>query len=575
MKIAKRPRTIYSAFWAIFLTLATVACQPPKSSLEPVAHPHSGDYYSINNDYYHPARDLGPLFHDVQMQQLFDDGKTFVDMVAKRNPQEILADYLSVKEHADFQLAKFVDRNFLPPVATAVSPAAAISGSQTITDTQTMLEHIETLWPQLTRAADVRDNFYSSLLPLPHPYVVPGGRFREIYYWDSYFTMQGLVLSDQKHLARDMVRNFAWLIDTVGHIPNGNRSYYLSRSQPPFFAAMVALLRERGLARPGEFLPHLQAEYAFWMRGVDEVQPGQADLRVVKMPDGSVLNRYFDNLATPRPESYREDISTATHSDAQNQEKIFRNLRAAAESGWDFSSRWLADGRTLATIRTTEIVPVDLNSLLYNLELEISRQFTAMDNTAMANRYADKAQQRAQAVNRWLWNSKRKRYGDYLFETRRFAETDSLAMVYPLYFSLASADQAEAIAELLQRDFLKAGGLVTTLAETGQQWDAPNGWAPLQWLAVNGLRNYGFTELGEDIARRWLALNQKVYRNTGRMMEKYNVVDTTLAAGGGEYPTQDGFGWTNGVAAALGRMYPRARMSPAEPAAAGAAGVAR
>ena len=149
---------------------------------------------------------------------------------------------------------------------------------------------------------------YSSLLPLPQPYVVPGGRFREIYYWDSYFTMLGLEESGRRDLVVDMVHDFAYLIDTYGHVPNGTRTYYLSRSQPPFFFEMVGLLSSDDPARAFvRYLPELKREYAFWMEGAQSLRRGRAHRRVVALPDGSILNRYWDDRDTPRDESYRED----------------------------------------------------------------------------------------------------------------------------------------------------------------------------------------------------------------------------------------------------------------------------
>lgn len=501
-------------------------------------------------DYYQPAEDLGELFHAVQMASVFPDGKTFVDMSAKSPPTTIAADYSQVKDAADFRLKTFVLQNFLP-----VNAPPAVKMEQSAGD---MFAHIESLWPKLIRPADTQPPNYSTLIPLPHPYVVPGGRFREIYYWDSYFTMQGLIHGDEAKTARAMVENFAWLISQVGHIPNGNRSYYLSRSQPPFFSSMVALLQSHKLAQPGEFLPHLEREYTFWMAGADELARNQQSLRVVKMANGDVLNRYYDALDTPRPESYREDMRTADRARNADKKTVFRHLRAAAESGWDFSSRWLGPYGELPTIHTTDIIPVDLNCLLFHLETEIGRQHQQLGNAANAQAFFAKAEQRKNAIRRWLWDERLGLYGDYSLRDDQATGIATLATVYPLYFSVATDGQAKRIAHVLQRDFLKDGGLVTSLRATGEQWDYPNGWAPLQWLAIIGLSQYEQKELAATIAGRWLSLNQKVFSDTGRMMEKYNVVDITLPAGGGEYPTQDGFGWTNGVAAALNRLYPQA-----------------
>src|SRR5881396_2741270 len=177
---------------------------------------------------YDPARDLGPLFQDVQLSGIFTDSKTFVDARPLLAPPEIAALYASARSSASFSLQAFVERHFELP-----RPA----GEGFSTDTsQSMEEHIRALWPVLTRSPDTADA-RSSLIPLPQAYVIPGGRFREIYYWDSYFTMLGLIASGRTDLVRSMLDNFAHLVATVGHIPNGNRTYYLSRSQPPFFAA--------------------------------------------------------------------------------------------------------------------------------------------------------------------------------------------------------------------------------------------------------------------------------------------------------------------------------------------------
>jgi alpha,alpha-trehalase len=496
---------------------------------------------------YEPSRDLGQLFHDVQMARVFPDGKTFVDARPRDEPAAIVARYQAARSTTGFDLATFVRENFEAP--------EAVGGSYRSDRSHTMEEHIRALWPVLTRSADVADD-RSSLIPLPNPYVVPGGRFREVYYWDSYFTMLGLVESGRTDLMRHMLDNFAHLIRTIGHIPNGNRTYYLSRSQPPYFAAMVGLYaRATDTTQALRYLDAMEREHAFWMEGAGTLTPGQAHRRVVRLGNGALLNRYWDDRPQPRPESYREDFTLAAPLDDARRTTLYRNIRAAAESGWDFSSRWMRDTTDLRTLETTDLVPVDLNSLLYNLERTIAA-FRAFRGAAgdgdVARRFESAAATRRSALLASTFEPDSGFFYDLRWRTnQRVTDRPTLAAAAPLYFGLASPEQARGVAARLERDFLKDGGFVTTLIASGQQWDAPNGWPPLQWLAMEGSRRYGRADVANRARIRWLTLNRGVYGLTGRMTEKYDVLDMSRRAGGGEYPTQDGFGWTNGVALAL------------------------
>jgi alpha,alpha-trehalase len=495
-----------------------------------------------------PAELYGELFEQVQLERVFPDGKTFVDALPKREPDEIVAEYQRQKSLPDFDLAAFVREQFTPPVDLA-------SSYQT-NPGQDVRTHIDALWPVLTRKPD-ETHPWSSLLPLPHPYVVPGGRFREIYYWDSYFTMLGLEESQRHDLALSMLANFAHLIEQYGRIPNGNRTYYLTRSQPPFFAAMVELAAARdGAEVYRRFLPQLEREHAFWMAGAERLAVGAAERRVVRLPDGSVLNRHWDDRATPREEAYREDVTTARASKRRSAE-VYRNLRAAAESGWDFSSRWFADGKRLETIRTVDIVPVDLNSLLYRLEQTLANAYRVVDQPEKARAMSARAWARRAAMHRYLWNEMVGAFGDYAWRERRLTPHVTAATLYPLFFGLATPEQSARVAAMVRAQLLQPDGIATTTVITGQQWDAPNGWAPLQWIAIRGLSDNGEGPLAREIACRWIKENVDAYRATGKFVEKYDVSGKGLA-GGGEYPLQDGFGWTNGVLRRLMVLYPSA-----------------
>jgi len=487
------------------------------------------------------------LFVAVQTLHVFADGKEFVDAVPKSDPAAILAGYHAAKPRSADELRDFVETHFTLPHEVV----AETSSAQLVP----IAEHIDKLWTELTRSTPQTPR-YGSALALPQPYVVPGGRFREMYYWDSYFTMLGLAESGRLDLIEDMVHNFAYLIDTYGHVPNGARTYYLSRSQPPFFFAMVGLLsKEDPAASYARYVPELEREYAFWMQDAQGLAPGSARRHVVALSDHAILNRYWDARDTPRDESYAQDVELASRSPRVASE-VFRDIRAAAESGWDFGSRWFADPQDLSTIDTTEIVPSDLNSLMFGLENAIRMGCERRADVACAREFTRRAAARRAAIDRYLWDPGQGAYLDYRWTRRARIGRVSAATLYPLFVSMASPSQADAVADTVAHQLLKAGGVVTTPLETGQQWDAPNGWAPLQWIAVSGLRRYGHESLAEVIACRFMVNVNGVYRQSGKLVEKYDVIHTSRKGGGGEYPTQDGFGWTNGVVRKLESQYP-------------------
>ncbi|MBJ8796627.1 alpha,alpha-trehalase [Citrobacter freundii] len=481
---------------------------------------------------------LGPLFNDVQTAKLFPDQKTFADAVPNSDPLMILADYRMQKNQSGFDLRHFVQVNFtLPKDGEKYVPPAG----------QSLREHIDGLWPVLTRSTTDAEK-WDSLLPLPEPYVVPGGRFREIYYWDSYFTMLGLAESNHWDKVSDMVANFAYEIDSWGHIPNGNRTYYLSRSQPPFFAFMVELLAQHdGNDALKKYLPQMLKEYSYWMEGVETLQPGQQNKRVVKLDDGTILNRYWDERDSPRPESWVEDIATAKSNPNRPATEIYRDLRSAAASGWDFSSRWMDNPNQLGTLRTTSIVPVDLNALMYKMEKMISLASKAAGDDAKAAQYDGFANARQKGIEKYLWNDKEGWYADYDLKSHKVRNQLTAAALFPLYVNAAAKDRASKVATATQAHLLQPGGLATTSVKSGQQWDAPNGWAPLQWVAASGLQNYGQDTVAMDVTWRFLTNVQHTYDREKKLVEKYDVSTTGTGGGGGEYPLQDGFGWTNGV----------------------------
>ncbi|GAA4437272.1 hypothetical protein GCM10023188_31290 [Pontibacter saemangeumensis] len=294
----------------------------------------------------------------------------------------------------------------------------------------------------------------------------------------------------------------------------------------------------------------MQKEYNYWMDGYFRLSDKETSFRrVAILPDGSILNRYWDDLPAPRPESYHEDVEMA-HSSAPfgvEPGALYRHIRAACESGWDFSCRWFRDVDLMETIHTTDIIPVDLNCLLYELELTLSEAYNQSSFSDPSIYFLQKAEKRKKAMIKHFWDDDKKFFMDYDLALNKSTTVMSLAGIFPLFTKIVTNEHAHHVHEHIASSFLKKGGVVSSLHESGQQWDLPNGWAPMQYLTYKGLRNYEFYETAEELKKRWVALNDKVFKQTGKMMEKYNVVDIDLPAGGGEYPNQDGFGWTNGI----------------------------
>ena len=479
---------------------------------------------------------LGDLFEEVQLQKIFPDSKYFADCIPRSDPGIIVAEYEKLKHNKNFDLKLFITTHFILPAETQTDYLSA---------NKPLVQHLNDLWVFLKRTPTV---YEGTLLPLPFPYIVPGGRFREVFYWDSYFTMLGLQVSAHTDLIQSMVDNFAFMIDEFGFIPNGNRTYFLGRSQPPFFSFMVELLaEEKGEHIIFQYLPQLEKEYEFWMNGCNDLSASKnIHRRVVLLPDGSILNRYWDDKDYARPEAFYEDSIIAKKS-GRPTDVVHRHLRAACESGWDFSSRWMRDGQNIESIEAADIIPVDLNCLLLHLEELLLKIYSVKQDAKRIKFFETVIQSRKASIQKYFWNEAEDFYYDFHFIDQKQTLKSTLAATYPLFCGVATNNQAQAVARRLEQKFLYKGGLITTLVKTGQQWDAPNGWAPLQWIAYKGLHKYGFSQLANTIRERWMTNCEKVYGDTGKMMEKYNVAEMTEKAGGGKYPNQDGFGWTNGV----------------------------
>nr|WP_293833568.1 trehalase family glycosidase [uncultured Arsenicibacter sp.] len=471
-------------------------------------------------------RQYSKLLEDVQLKGVFADSKTFPACTPRFPVATIVSNYEQKRQQRNFDLKSFVDQNFIVPVQASVpltrDPDASVQKS------------LEDQWKFFVRQpVPAKQQGQSTLIPLLKPYMALDAGGEDLGYWQSVFTMMGLHAAGvtQVAMVRNMADNFSYLINRYGYVPAGNRTYYLSRSQPPVYALMVNLLTEvQGRRSLINYLPALQKEYDYWMAGKEKLaQNGQADRRVVRLSSTIYLNRYFDDRDTPRPEAYREDVAVARQraglfKKGRPEAEIYRDIRAAAESGWEGSSRWLKDGKTPRSIQTTNVIPVDLNCLLFHLEVTLSDAYRLKGNKKLAQQYLELARQRYNAIQRYCWNPRRAFFCDYDLTTQKSTPVSSLAAVYPLAFRAATREQAQQVAAALKRDFLKPGGLVTSLTVSGQPWDAPYAWAGLQWLAIRGLRQYGESALADQIKLNWISDNLRVFKANGYLMPKNNLV---------------------------------------------------
>ena len=407
------------------------------------------------------------------------------------------------------------------------------------------------------------------LLYLPHPYVVPGGRFNEMYGWDSYFTQVGLVRDGEIELAQNIVDNFLYQIEHYGKILNANRSYYLTRSQPPFLTQMVLIAYRRSKDKNWlrRSLPLIERYYHYWTSGDHLVSD-------------TALSRYYDSGSGPAPEvvASERDESGKTHYDRVREyyrtheitdydvrdyydaqtdrltDLFYKGDRAMRESGFDPSNRFGP-----FSIDIISYNPVCLNSLLYMMERDTAEILGELSQPAKARAWSQRAVKRMAQINQLMWDEKDGLYYDYNFRKKSVRRYPFVTTFYPLWAGIASPAQARRVLNNLAK-FERPGGLMTSTNETGSQWDAPFGWAPMQMIAVAGLRRYGYDEEANRISIKFLRLILKEFIEHNVVVEKYDVVrrDSDLRDGlkFGYSSNEIGFGWTNAAFADLYALLP-------------------
>lgn len=396
------------------------------------------------------------------------------------------------------------------------------------------------------------------LLYLPHPYVVPGGRFNEMYGWDSHFIVVGLLEADRVELAKNMVNNHLYQVRHYGTVLNANRTYYLTRSQPPFLATMVRDVFEatRDTSWLADAAPAVRTYYEYWTDGPHRA--GDTGLsRYYGLGDGPAPevvagerdaegHSHYDRIRT----YYRShdvtayDESLFYDADADTLTSLFYKAdRSMRESGFDPSNRFGP-----FNVGIVHYAPVDLNSFLYQYEKDAAAIMRVLERPTDAARWVDMAETRKARMDELMWDAETGMYRDYNVRTQTQNDYRFATAFAPLWVGLASEEQAAATAEVLWT--LEApGGLLTSTTTSGNQWDAPFGWAPLQMMAVDGLRRYGYDRAADRLTTKFVGLVSKEFDEHGVILEKYDLVQRESDVSAGiQYGYSEnviGFGWTN------------------------------
>ena len=427
------------------------------------------------------------------------------------------------------------------------------------------------------------------VLYLEHPYVVPGGRFNEMYGWDSYFIIRGLVQAGKLDLAQGMIENFFFEMDHYGAILNANRTYYLSRSQPPFLTSMILSVFSAQKAHGKSDSKWLERAYAYAVRdhALWNAEPHLAG--------DTGLSRYYDFGDQPAPESLKDETDhyqkvaayfidhpdpgnkfivtrkpgenypdaaggrynlelcdvpmtmARTHCENIKQLSLSRDYyradRSMRESGFDVSYRFSVFGA-----ETHHFAPVCLNSLLYKAEKDLEEMARILGKSKEADEWKAQAAKRQKLLVQFTWDTQRGEFFDYNFMDKKRSVYEYASTFYPLFAGLATQEQAAAIVKNLSH-FERPGGLLCSPYDTGAQWDAPYAWAPLQLVAVEGLRRYGFNAEANRLSYEFLGTIADHFRRVGNLREKYNAVDRSTEAGttSGYAINVIGFGWTNAI----------------------------
>ena len=510
-------------------------------------------------------------------------GRKFVDLKLKLTPPQVVENFKILMNKTsgkpnEQQLQTFLSKNFEDPgnFLSKWTPDDWVPKPKFVSDIYDLklkkwMIDVNAIWKELGReySNDVKvNNSLYSFIYVPHPFIAPGSKFITFYYWDSYWIIEGLIASDMLQTAKNMILNLISMVDQLGYVPNGGRKYYLGRSQPPMLIPMCLLYWKatKNLTFLNSSINSLEKEFNFWVkhRSLDVQKDG---LHYKVFQYRASVNQKKSKIG-PRPESYYRDLTIAQTLNKSDRAQFFADIRAAAESGWDFSSRWFFGNLTnLSTIATESVIPVDLNSIIgYNAHI-LAMFFGILNNESKSAYYESIAYNMNRTISRLFWNNELGIWTDYNIKTNSCNPGFYLSNFVPLWTEMYGTEYEKAyivrrVLEYINKESINSyvGGIPTSKINSSQQWDLPNAWAPLQYFLIFGLEKAKHIEhkagdLAFEIAKKWVLNNYFGFENHNLMFEKYDVTNLGQPGGGGEYKIDTGFGWTNGVAIKLMSVY--------------------
>ncbi|XP_014246527.1 trehalase-like [Cimex lectularius] len=512
----------------------------------------------------------GDLLHTVQTLRIFPDQKTFVDLQLKYPEETVLNKFAALQDKNADTVKQFVSENFLncttsenqceeldrwdPPDWTS-NPS--IINKITVKQYRQWAVDLNNIWKELGRIMNNKAKQHpehTSLIYVPNGFIVPGGRFRELYYWDTFWIINGLLICDMETTAKGIIENLLSLVKQRGHVPNGSRVYYWERTQPPMLNLMVDSYYKR--TKDEQFIKDnlelLDQEMQYFL----------TNRQVSVKKDGHEYSmfRYYAPSAGPRPESYYQDYTLASDLNTlEEKQRLYTNLKSSAESGWDFSTRWFIKDKTnngtLIDVHTENIIPVDLNAILHKCFVLLSTWHkTISKDDDKSHFYGNLANNLQKAIDNVLWNEKNSVWFDYDTLNNKQREYFYMSNFAPLWtksYVRNKSNLAKGVVKYINKNALfdYFGGTPTSLVYSNEQWDYPNAWAPLQAFLIQGLERTD-TALGSTVASHfanvWLQSNYKGFIDERKMFEKYDATSFGKSGTGGEYEGQAGFGWTNG-----------------------------